>query len=409
MNLLAGILNGLAEIRAHKLRSLLTILCVLLGVASLVLTVGFVEGMFTSWASSLRERGGIERVTISGVEPPAWQRLSKGSSPGLTEDDAAAIIEMAPHISEVAPEIEERWTRMRAGERETTARFVGATMESFDVGRYEVARGRAFGSADFTGAEPVVILGSGPAGALFPAGEDPVGQTVYIREIPYRVIGVLRHYEALFGRFNALRWKNEIAFIPLTTFQQRVKGRRQLSSINVRVSDIDSIPEAVDAITNILTARHRGILDFEVRTSEGELASYAETRRNYMLFAAAIGTVSLLVSGIGIMNLMLASITERVREIGIRKAVGARDRDIFLQFVVESVTLSAVGGALGLAAATFLVGFLQGVLPESAQPQLSHSALATGFVFSALTGVLAGLYPAFEAAKHDPIEALRHE
>jgi len=299
--------------------------------------------------------------------------------------------------------------RVEFGDKEMRSRVMAGTADSLIVSRFEVERGREFSKAEEETAAAVIILGTAYVEQLFAKEEDPIGKFVTINNRAFRVVGVLRHYESFFGRFNALRWKNDIAIIPLKSMQARIKGRRQLSRIAIRISDLNEIGATVDAIENILTLRHRGILDFEVTTSESDLAAYAETRRNYGLFATGIGTVSLLVSGIGIMNLMLASITERVREIGIRKAIGARDRDIFIQFVVESVTLSTFGGLLGLGAGAGGIALLQNVLPEASQPTLSAMALTTGFIFSAICGVVAGIYPAFQAARLDPIEALRHE
>lgn len=411
--LLSGVFNGLGEIWGHKLRSILTISCVLLGVASMVLTTGFMEGFFKGWEVSLQERGGLEKISGVPRSPPDRQAPLASVSRGLTLEDARALGALVPEVRVISPEIEASSPRLTRGKRvhdgRRGARVQGVTNASLEINRYELAAGRIFSDLDLHDHADVIVVGSAVVESLFAAGEDPLGRFVDLNGRPFRVVGVLRHYERLWGTYNTLDWKNDIAFIPITTMASKVRRSDQLSYLNLKAPDLARLRDTVDAAANVLAQRHRGIIDFEVKTNEEQLASFASTKAGFVIGGSAIAGVSLLVSGIGIMNLMLASINERVREIGIRKAVGATPFNIFSQFVAEAVTLSLLGGVAGVAVAVALIHGLGAVLPPGQGPLLSPSAFVVGFAFSVTAGVLAGIYPAAQAARLDPIEALRYE
>lgn len=411
--LFSGVVNGFAEIWGHKLRSLLTISCVMLGVASMVLTTGFMEGFFKGWEVSLQEQGGIEKISTTAQGVKERQAPLAAVSPGLTRADARAIAALVPQAAVVSPEIEAARPRLVRGgksfEGRRGARVLGVTNAILEINRYEVASGRAFSDLDLHDDAEVIIIGSKIRERLFAHGEEPLGAFIDFNDRPFRVIGLLQHYERLWGTYNTLDWKNEIAFVPVTTMATKVQRSDRLSYLNFKAADITRLRETVDAASNVLAQQHRGIIDFNVRTNEEQLASFASTKASFVIGGSAIAGVSLLVSGIGIMNLMLASINERVREIGIRKAVGATPFNIFSQFVAEAVTLSLLGGAAGVAVAVALIKVLSATLPPGSTPLLSPSAFVVGFIFSVSAGVLAGIYPAIQAAKLDPIEALRYE
>ncbi|MEZ0216361.1 MAG: ABC transporter permease, partial [Rariglobus sp.] len=218
-----------------------------------------------------------------------------------------------------------------------------------------------------------------------------------------------KHYELFYGSYNAMERKNSIAFIPVSTMAIKLQNTVRLTWLNHKIEDVGRLDEAVDAVQNLYYHRHRGVLDFRVDTQQQQLSSYNQMKTAFVLGGAAIAGVSLLVSGIGIMNLMLASINERVREIGVRKAVGASPFNIFCQFLAEAVTLSLIGGVLGIGVAVVMIKGLQEVVPPGSQPLLVGSAFVVGFAFSVTAGVLAGIYPAIQASRLDPIEALRYE
>lgn len=407
--LLSGVFNGLGEIWGHKLRSLLTICCVMLGVASMVLTTGFMEGFFRTWEESLQERGGVEKITAAPDSPPDRQAPFAAVSPGLRLEDARTLARQVDTVTVVAPEIESRRGALTRLGRRKQVSVVGATNSSLELNRYEIARGRTFSDLDLHHHANVMILGSEVVKELFQPGEEPLGAQLEHAGHVFTVIGVFRHYESLFDEFNALWWKNDVAYLPLTTMAAKITRSDRLTSLNFKAADLGRLRETVDAAGNLLVHGHRGIVDVQVRTNEEQLASFSKTKASFVIGGSAIAGVSLLVSGIGIMNLMLASINERVREIGIRKAIGATPFNIFSQFVAEAVTLSLVGGAAGVGAAIGLIQVLAAVMPPGNAPLLSPSAFVVGFGFSVAAGVLAGIYPAIQAAKLDPIEALRYE
>ncbi len=413
MNFLTGILLGLREIWAHKLRSMLTLLGIILGVASLVSMIGLVRGAFASSKEWIREMGGMEKISIQEQEPPREQQYLAGLSPGRTLKDAEAIAHTVPLAAYISPEVD-AYATLQRGARTTSMRVQGVRDDILAINHYAVRDGRFIGALDLDRYASVAVIGTAAKEDLFEAGEDPIGSLVKINGLPFTVIGVLNHYQLGkpedYGGRNPMEWKNEIVFIPLSTAQKKITGKEKLTWLNVKVLNMADISPVAEQIENILAQTHRGIRDFRVETMEKNLAEYQRVEQAFTFSLGGVAAISLLIGGIGIMNVMLASINERIREIGIRKAVGARSWDLFVQFVAESVALSFVGGLLGLAAGAGLIRLMAMALKNSGMiPILAPDALLIGFLFSVGVGIFSGLYPAVKAARMDPIEALRYE
>lgn len=411
MNIFAAITMGLRDIWGHKVRSLLTLFCILLGVTSVVVTVAYMRSLTASWRSYLNERGGLERIRVDHEGLPDELEHLESMSPGRTIDDAIAIRDHVDHVRNVSAVIKLLTTRIQRGNKYARAGRSGLEAvepQTLEIKRYEIARGRFIADLDNLRYNQVIVLGTWVRDELFEQYEEPIGQSVVIEGLPFEVVGILKHYAMEHGR-DYLSWKNQAAFIPFATAQRKIRNSNKLDELDVQVTDVAYLDRVVDQITNVVRAIHRGVPDFEADTSESWSEDIERQERNQLTAGGAISLVTIIVGGIGIMNLMLASINERVREIGVRKSVGATSRDIFFQFCVESITLSLVGGVLGVIAGQAVIYWLQQVMTETAPPVFTVFGVIAGFSASVATGLLAGIYPAFRAARLDPIEALRYE
>ncbi len=411
---------GWREIAANPARSLLTISGIVLGVAALVTTISIVTGMFSFWDVQMRESGGVEKFSIQPSAPPAEQAEQEGRSPGLTTDDAIAIADTCGPLAGVSPEANEnRWT-IRADGRSYSNRLKGVMPDYFNLHSYSAAEGRLFSQSDIDSSAAVIVLSAEARAQLFPDRVSVVGEAVVMRGQPFTVIGVLRDYnlDVNFGggNWNFLSWKNSGTYIPLTSLQRRLRGQQPgrpwnaIDEMDVKVLDVADLRHIKLQVENTLLGTHAGIKDFTIETKEEEIERLADSRMTYFAALGGVGAISLIVGGLGIMNVMLASVSDRLREIGIRKAVGAADIDIFLQVVVEATTLSLLGGLAGMTLSIALVDALKDALEGTRlSPELSPGALFFGFAFSAVVGIASGIYPAIKAARLDPIEALRYE
>jgi ABC-type antimicrobial peptide transport system permease subunit len=381
-----------------------------LGAAALVGMLGVVKGLLRGWETMIYETGGIERISIHSRPAPEYQRERAPLSPGRTMKDVDAIRTAVPLARRVSAEVNlPSGARLYFQGRATGQSVRGVLPETFIMDRYEIAQGRLIGELDLELQTQVVVLGASIADTLFVRGIDPLGRVITINGQPFTVVGVLKDYRlgASGSGGGRVSQKNYAVFIPLTTAQTLYRIDENVDTINVQLADIADMPLAQDQLLNVLTHTHRGIQDIRLETREDLLQRFEETRNSYMYSLGGVALIGLIVGGVGIMNVMLASISERVREIGVRRALGAKRLDIFVQILAESLTLAIAGGFLGVIASVGLIKVLEKVVVESNRPELSPFALAIGIVSSGAVGVLAGLYPAIRASMLSPVEALR--
>ncbi len=392
-------------LRRNKMRSLLTMLGIIIGVGAVIAMVGIGNGARAQVEAQIASLGQNMILIFSGSVTSSGVRTGYGGSGTLKVDDALAITREVPGVIAVSPEIRS-FSQVAAGNQNWYTQLLGESPEYFDMRQWPLTSGADFTEQEVRAAAKVTIIGKTTATQLFGTA-DPVGQIIRIKNVPFMVTGLLKAKGmSLMGND-----QDDVAIVPYTTAMKRLTGDTKLRSINVQANNADNIPQIQQQINALLRQRH-GITpgrddDFTVR-SQQDIAEMATAQSKIMtLLLASIACVSLVVGGIGIMNIMLVSVTERTREIGIRMAVGAHGRDILMQFLIEAVTLSSLSGVLGIGMGFGTSSILSRVMGWPTQVPMIWVVLAFGV--SALIGVSFGLYPAWKAAALDPIDALRYE
>jgi putative ABC transport system permease protein len=401
---------ALRALRVNKLRSTLTMLGIIIGVAAVITMIAVGAGAQARVEEQIKSLGSNLILVMSGSVTSGGVRMGSGSRNTLTEDDSYAIQREIAHVQASAPQL--RGTgQVVAGNTNWSTVFYGITPEYFEVRNWVINSGRGFEAADLTGSAKVALLGETVTRNLF-GDADPVGQVIRIRKVPFVVIGTLEPKgQSLMGQD-----QDDVILMPISSARNRVLGgnlskQRAVGPIYVKIREGADMEEAESQIRTLLRQRHRLQQgqddDFTLRNLSEVLSAQEASSRIMTLLLAAVASVSLLVGGIGIMNIMLVSVTERTREIGLRMAVGARARDILAQFLVEAVTLALIGGLLGIVLG--VAGSIGIAHLAEWRVELRPDSVVLAVGFAAAIGVFFGFYPARKASRLLPIEALRYE
>ncbi len=402
MRITATSVIALRALRRNKLRSILTALGIIIGVGAVIATVSIGNGAKNQVESQIASLGQNVITVFPGSTNTGGTRGGFGAASTLTIDDAEAIEREILGVVAVSAEVRDRQQILANGLNWNTT-VMGESPGYLSVRAWDLAQGNMFTDADMRSTAKVAIIGQTVATELYP-DVDPVGQTIRIRNLPFKVLGVLKPKGFSFFGSD----QDDVVIVPTTSAMRRVARRQYLSSILIQAQSPEMMSRIQQDVTDLLQQR-RGDRepDFTVR-NQLELAEAATaTSKTMTVLLGSIAGVSLIVGGIGIMNIMLVSVTERTREIGIRLAIGAHDRDVRIQFLIEAMILSMLGGIFGVLIG---IGASQVVSSQTGMPVLISTTSVTGAVaFSAFVGIVFGFYPAHKAAKLDPIDALRFE
>jgi putative ABC transport system permease protein len=405
MSVLMTFRIALKALGRNKLRTGLTMLGMIIGVAAVITMVALGTGAQASIEDQIRSAGTNMIMVNAGNWTIGGVRQGQGASNTLTVEDAAAIRDL-PGVQYVAPGVNTR-AQVIAANQNWSTRVEGTDVDMPLIRAWPTKYGSFFTPQDVNSAAKVAVLGTVVADTLFGEDVDPTGQIIRIRNQPFRVSGVMSSK----GQSAMGQDQDDVMFVPYTTVQKKLLGIQHLHNITVSAASAAQTLQTADEIINTLRARHKlepgEPDDFMVRTLEEMASVRTEATRTMTALLASIAGVSLLVGGIGIMNIMLVSVTERTREIGLRMAIGARGRDVLLQFLVEAIVISLFGGLIGLGLGFGLSAGVRRFLEWPAV--VPPDAIVTAFGFAAATGVFFGFYPARKAARLDPIEALRYE
>ena len=409
--LLVAVRSAWRALRANALRSVLTMLGIIIGVGAVITMVAVGRGATERVQEQMRGLGSNIMLVVPGGVSQAGVRLGAQTRQRLTEEDAQAIAFEIPEVQVAAP-TSRSTGQLVYGNTNWGSTIFGVTNDYLEARDWGLAAGRLFDEADMAGSAKVAWIGATAARELF-GDEDPMDQVIRVRGVPMTIVGVLTPK----GQNSLGQDQDDVLMIPISTLRNRIWGGdgasklKRIGSISVKVRDGQDMKAVEERITELLRQRFKvppdGDAPFQIRNLTEMLQAQEESSRVMTLLLAAVAGISLLIGGIGIMNIMLVSVTERTREIGLRMAVGARGKDILAQFLIEAITLSLLGGAVGVglgAGATWAIGELAGW-----QVAMSWDAIALAVGFAAAVGVFFGWYPARRAAGLLPIQALRYE
>ncbi len=399
---------SLRALRVNKMRSALTMLGIIIGVGAVIAMVAVGSGASQKIAEQISSMGSNLLIVLPGATTSGGVRMGSGTQPTLSTSDTEAIIKESSAVADAAP-ILNGTSQVIVGHMNWSTSIMGTTASYLNVRDWDLSAGRSFITQDVKGATKVCLLGQTVVDNLF-GDQNPIGQAIRIQNMPFTVIGVL----ARKGQSAQGQDQDDTILVPVTTAQKKLFGTQfpgMVRIIIIKAKSAEDLPVAENQVNALLRQRHhlsqKQDNDFTVRNLTQIMQAAAQSTRVMTLLLGAIASVSLLVGGIGIMNIMLVSVTERTREIGIRMAIGAKTWDIRLQFIIEALTLSLIGGVLGIVtgiSASMILSSLSG-WPTVVSPV----AIVTAFGFSGFIGIFFGFYPAYKASLLNPIDALRYE
>ncbi|MDX6765956.1 MAG: ABC transporter permease [Candidatus Methylacidiphilales bacterium] len=436
--------EGVRDIAAHKFRSFLTILGVVFGVSSLMTMFAITAGMAASMRTNSLSSGEAQKLKVNPSAPPARQRDIAQRSPGITYRDVRALRGVSPWITWICP-VASHNTWVSFGNKGLNGNIIGTEEGYLEMEKMSVQHGRFLSELDQANRARVAVLGSRFWSELFPGGPaTAVGQTIKIQGVSFEVVGTFPEYlnremeraraqgkmsvqearrkSRAGGRggsrgYDPYPWKNQVVIIPITTMQGIFKSAvavqnevgpdLKLDYFQVGLSDPVHKPVVAEQLRNVLRVTHRGIDDVEIETYEETVGDVEKSVRAARLSGGIIAGIGLVVGGLGICNIMLAGIVERIREIGVRLALGATPVDVFVQVLMEAFLLALVGGVLGVACGYGMVYLLDDVLRIPNEPIVEGAGVGLSFAFALATGIIAGLYPSFKAARLQPVQALK--
>ncbi len=395
-------------LRVNKLRSALTMLGIIIGVGAVIAMVAVGAGASKKISDQISSMGSNLLIVLPGATTSGGVRMGAGTQPTLSLGDSEAIIKECPAVADAAP-IHNGTAQVVSGHLNWSTGIVGTTPSFLNIREWELSNGRPFTVQDVKSATKVCLLGQTVADNLF-GDQNPVGQTIRIKNVPFLVVGVL----ASKGQSAQGQDQDDTILIPVTTAQKKLFGAQfpgMVRIIIIKAKSAENLPTAEQQVNELLRQRHhigqKQDNDFTVRNLTQIMQAAEQSTRVMTLLLGAIASVSLLVGGIGIMNIMLVSVTERTREIGIRMAIGAKTWDIRLQFIIEALSLSLIGGILGIVTGISTSMILSSL---SGWPTIvSPLSIVTAFGFSGFIGIFFGFYPAYKASLLNPIDALRYE
>ncbi len=409
MNLVESVGAGLRDMGANKGRAVITMIGIVLGVASVVAVLSLMQGGQAQTEAYFEELGGLREVRITNQRTNrVFMTAAERASERLTYRDAQAIRFECPSVSYVDPEIS-RYFTVSHGATSFQMRVLGTTADYVFADDMPVAEGRFITDRDLDTYANVIMMGPTYKEDLFGDG-DAIGETVLVEGIPFTVVGIMEKKEFYFrgggGERNVLEWFNRGHYIPITTMIKRFTVSDELGGLEISAKTVELVPTLMDETRTVLTRRH-GVEDFDLESKSEQVQQQAEQEAFFNIIFWVVAFISLFVGGVVIANIMLSSITERIREIGVRKAIGASSRDVFIEFLVEALVITSVGGAIGLAVGYGLVKVMENalIMPMAFSPPI----LIIAFMTSVAVGIVFGMFPALRAARLDPVEALRYE